>query len=34
MQPEEINAKMENGVLAVTFPKVTAEQAPKKITVS
>jgi HSP20 family protein len=34
MQPEEIKAKMENGVLAVTFPKTTAEQAPKKITVS
>ena len=33
-QPEEVKASMENGVLAVTFPKVTSEQAPKKITVA
>jgi len=34
VKPDEIKAKMEHGVLAVTFPKTTAEQAPKKITVS
>ncbi len=33
-QPEEIKASMENGVLAVTFPRTTPEQAPKKITIS
>ncbi|KAF8206199.1 HSP20-like chaperone [Mycena galopus ATCC 62051] len=30
----EVKAAMENGVLTITFPKLTAEQAPKKITIS
>ncbi|KAJ3910832.1 HSP20-like chaperone [Lentinula edodes] len=30
----EIKASMENGVLTVTFPKATAEEKPKKITIS
>ncbi|KAJ7051188.1 small heat shock protein [Mycena amicta] len=34
VKEEEIKAGMENGVLTVTFPKTTAEQAPKKITVA
>jgi len=33
-KPEEIKAKMENGVLTVTFPKTSAEQAPQKITIA
>ena len=31
---EEIKASMENGVLTVTFPKVTPEEEGKKITIS
>ncbi|KAF7310370.1 SHSP domain-containing protein [Mycena chlorophos] len=34
VKEEEIKASMENGVLTVTFPKTTPEQAPKKITVA
>ncbi|KAJ8474095.1 hypothetical protein ONZ51_g7446 [Trametes cubensis] len=34
VKPEEIKAAMENGVLTVTFPRLTPEQQPKKITVS
>ncbi|KAJ3883940.1 HSP20-like chaperone [Lentinula edodes] len=34
VKEEEIKASMENGVLTVTFPKASAEQAPKKITVA
>ena len=34
LQSEEIKASMENGVLTVTFPKTTPEQAPKKITIA
>ncbi|CDO76514.1 hypothetical protein BN946_scf184712.g4 [Trametes cinnabarina] len=34
IKPEEIKASMENGVLTVTFPRTTPEQAPKKITIS
>ena len=34
MQPEDIKASMENGVLTVTFPRQTAEQLPKRITIS
>jgi len=30
----EIKANLENGILNVTFPKTTPEQAPKKITVA
>ncbi|KAJ7051166.1 small heat shock protein [Mycena amicta] len=30
----DIKASMDNGVLTVTFPKTTPEQAPKKITVA
>ena len=33
-QPEDIRASMENGVLTVTFPRTTPEQAPKKITIA
>ncbi|KAF8321265.1 HSP20-like chaperone [Clavulina sp. PMI_390] len=32
-QPESISASMENGVLTVTYPAATPEQAPTKITV-
>ncbi|KAH8093063.1 HSP20-like chaperone [Cristinia sonorae] len=31
---EDIKASLENGVLSVTFPKTTPEQAPKKITIN
>ena len=34
MQPEDIKASMENGVLTVSYPRAAAEQAPKKITIS
>ncbi|KAJ7175794.1 HSP20-like chaperone [Mycena filopes] len=34
IKEEEIKANMENGVLSVTFPKVTAEQSPKKIQIA
>ncbi|RDX48931.1 HSP20-like chaperone [Lentinus brumalis] len=34
IKPEEIKASLENGVLTVTFPRTTPEQAPKKITIS
>ncbi|KAJ3872232.1 HSP20-like chaperone [Lentinula edodes] len=34
VREEEIKASMEDGVLTVTFPKATAEEKPKKITIS
>lgn len=34
VQDEDIKASMENGLLTVTFPKVSAETAPKKITIA
>ncbi|KAF7319816.1 SHSP domain-containing protein [Mycena kentingensis (nom. inval.)] len=34
VKDEEIKANMENGVLTVTFPKSSPEQAPKKISVA
>ncbi|KAJ3529218.1 hypothetical protein NMY22_g9088 [Coprinellus aureogranulatus] len=34
VKEEEIKASLENGVLTVTFPKSSPEQAPKKITVA
>jgi len=34
IKAEEIKAAMENGVLTVTFPKVGAEQAAKRIAIS
>ncbi|OSD07691.1 HSP20-like chaperone [Trametes coccinea BRFM310] len=34
IKPEEIKASMDNGVLTVTFPRLTPEQQPKRITVS
>ncbi|KAI0646081.1 HSP20-like chaperone [Trametes meyenii] len=34
VQPEEIKAAMDNGVLTVSFPRQTPEQEPKRITVS
>ncbi|KIY45742.1 HSP20-like chaperone [Fistulina hepatica ATCC 64428] len=33
IKEDSIKASMENGVLAVTFPKSTPEEAPKKITI-
>ncbi|TBU24582.1 small heat shock protein [Dichomitus squalens] len=34
IKPEDIKASMANGVLTVTFPRQTAEQLPKRITIS
>lgn len=34
LQEADIKASLENGVLNVSFPKTSAEQAPKRITVS
>ncbi|KIK67647.1 hypothetical protein GYMLUDRAFT_786865 [Collybiopsis luxurians FD-317 M1] len=34
VKEDEIKASMENGVLTVTFPKASAEQTPRKITIS
>ncbi|OCH93473.1 small heat shock protein [Obba rivulosa] len=34
IKPEDIKAGMDNGVLTVTFPKTTPEQAPRKITIA
>ncbi|KAL1739378.1 HSP20-like chaperone [Schizophyllum fasciatum] len=34
VKEEEIKASMDNGVLTVTFPRTSAEAAPKKITVN
>ncbi|KAF7319906.1 SHSP domain-containing protein [Mycena kentingensis (nom. inval.)] len=34
VKDEEIKASMDNGVLTVTFPKSSPEQAPKKITLA
>ncbi|KAF8996915.1 HSP20-like chaperone [Cyathus striatus] len=34
VKDEEIKASMENGILTVTFPKSSPEEAPKKITVA
>ena len=33
LQPEEIKASMAEGVLTVTFPRTSPEQAPKKIAI-
>ncbi|PAV22870.1 HSP20-like chaperone [Pyrrhoderma noxium] len=33
-KPENINAKLEEGVLTITFPKTNEEQQAKKITIS
>ncbi|KAG6814497.1 hypothetical protein H0H92_000022 [Tricholoma furcatifolium] len=34
VQDDEIRAKMDDGVLVVSFPKTSAELTPKKITIS
>ncbi|TFK30023.1 small heat shock protein [Coprinopsis marcescibilis] len=34
IKEDQIKAKMDSGVLSVTFPKASAEQTPKKITVN
>ncbi|GLB42422.1 putative small heat shock protein (HSP20) family protein [Lyophyllum shimeji] len=34
VKENEIKASMENGILTVTFPKTTPEQAPKRISVA
>lgn len=34
LQPEDIKASMADGILTITFPRSTPEQAPRKITVS
>ncbi|CAA7260694.1 unnamed protein product [Cyclocybe aegerita] len=34
VKDEEIKASMDNGVLTVTFPKITSELAPKRINIS
>ena len=33
LQDTDVKAGLENGVLTVTFPKTSAEEAPKKIAV-
>ena len=32
-QPEDVKAKMENGILAITFPKISPEQQAKRIVI-
>ncbi|EIW76405.1 small heat shock protein [Coniophora puteana RWD-64-598 SS2] len=34
VKDEDIKANMQDGLLTITFPKVSAEQAPKRITVA
>ncbi|KAI6111587.1 small heat shock protein [Pisolithus croceorrhizus] len=34
VKPEDIKAKLENGLLIVTFPKVTPEQEPRRVAIS
>ncbi|KIP02633.1 hypothetical protein PHLGIDRAFT_111869 [Phlebiopsis gigantea 11061_1 CR5-6] len=34
IKSEDIKASMEDGILTVTFPKTTPEQAPKKVTIA
>jgi len=34
VKSEDIKASLDNGVLSVTFPKTTPEQAPKRITIA
>ncbi|KAL4066186.1 HSP20-like chaperone [Scleroderma yunnanense] len=34
VKPEDVKAKMENGLLSITFPKEMPEQQPHRITVS
>ncbi|KAJ7694551.1 hypothetical protein B0H17DRAFT_931642, partial [Mycena rosella] len=31
VQESDVRASMENGILTITFPETTPEQAPKKI---
>ena len=33
VQPEDVKAKMENGVLTITFPKTSPEQQAKRIVI-
>ncbi|KAH9926577.1 HSP20-like chaperone [Epithele typhae] len=34
VKPEDIKAAMENGVLTVTYPRQSAQRAPKRITIA
>ncbi|KAG6893219.1 hypothetical protein C0992_010843, partial [Termitomyces sp. T32_za158] len=34
VKEDDIKAKLDNGVLSIAFPKISAEEAPKKITIS
>ncbi|CAL1697465.1 unnamed protein product [Somion occarium] len=34
VKPDDVKAALDNGVLTVTFPKATPEQAPKRITIA
>lgn len=34
VKPTDVNAKMENGLLVVTFPAVQPENAPSKISIA
>ncbi|KAG5725186.1 Heat shock protein 16 [Termitomyces sp. T112] len=34
IEEEDIKAKLDDGVLSISFPKTSAEEAPKKITIS
>ena len=32
-QPDDVKAKMENGILTITFPKISPEQQAKRIVI-
>jgi HSP20 family protein len=34
VQAEEVQAKMENGVLTVNFPKAAVDQQPKRVNIA
>ncbi|KAL4066182.1 HSP20-like chaperone [Scleroderma yunnanense] len=34
IKPDDVKAKMEDGLLSIVFPKATAEQQPNRITIS
>ncbi|KAI0072185.1 HSP20-like chaperone [Panus rudis PR-1116 ss-1] len=34
IRPEDVTAKLENGILTVTYPRVSPQEAPKRIAIS